>query len=162
MKLETNRLFIIPCTAESIQLAQQQQYNNGPQMENHVKAFAEDPTLLNWGTWLVMLKSSGKIIGDIGFKGKPDEQKAVEIGYGFLEEYWHKGYATEAVTPLIEWAWATGAVEAIKADTELGNHGSVRVLEKMNMQKIAESESLLYWKLEKPVHFDKLTFPVKG
>lgn len=149
MKLETNRLFIIPCTAELIQLAQQQQYNNGPQMENHVKALAEDSTLLNWGTWIVMLKSSDKIIGDIGFKGKPDEQKAVEIGYGFLEDYWHKGYATEAVAELIDWAWATGAVEVIKANTELDNQGSVRVLEKMNMRKVAESQSLLYWKLEK-------------
>lgn len=62
----------------------------------------EDPSLLYWGSSLVVRNFNGVINGDIGFKGEPDENKVIEIGYGLLEKYWNKGYATEALGALIQ------------------------------------------------------------
>ena len=51
-----------------------------------------------------------------------------------LLKYWNKGYATEAVQELIDWAFRTGEVEMIIAETLLDNYGSIRVLEKLHMK----------------------------
>lgn len=149
MELETERLKIMPCTENTVLLAIKQNYDNGTQISNHLKELAADSSMLYWGTWLVLLKTDGTIIGDIGFKGKPDETKAVEIGYGFLESYWNKGYATEAVEALIQWAWKTGKVGKIAAETLQDNEGSMRVLEKLNMKKIKTGETMIDWELNK-------------
>ncbi|MCR1808292.1 GNAT family N-acetyltransferase, partial [Stenotrophomonas geniculata] len=96
MKLETERLYIVPCTEERIQVANEQGYNGGPHIVGHVKNVKQDATLLPWGAWYVLRKEDDSVLGDIGFKGKPNEDQTVEIGYGFIEKYWNQGYATEA------------------------------------------------------------------
>ena len=48
------------------------------------------------GAWYVLRKEDDSVLGDIDLK-KPNEDRTVEIGYGFIEKYWNQGYATEAV-----------------------------------------------------------------
>lgn len=148
VKIETSRLKLIPCTKESIQIIDIQNYDNGPEVQNHLKELEKDPTLLTWGSWLVIRKSDDLIIGDVGFKGKPNSKKEVEVGYGLLNQYWNMGYATEAVEGLVQWAFRTGKVNKVKAETELSNTGSIRVLEKANMKKMKETRSMIYWETE--------------
>ncbi|MGG5252300.1 GNAT family N-acetyltransferase [Neobacillus sp. SM06] len=149
MELESSRLKIIPCTKETVQIAINQNYDNGPEIYNHLKHLMEDPSLFYWGSWIVMRKSDGVIIGDLGFKGKPDVNKTVEIGYGFLEDYWNNGYATEAVGALIQWAFSESKIEKVKAETLKENYGSIRVLEKLHLQKVDETETVFHWELSK-------------
>lgn len=149
MELETNRLKIIPCTKDTVQIAINQNYDNGPEISTHLEHLMKDPTLLYWGSWIVVRKSDDSVIGDIGFKGKPDENKVVEVGYGFLENYWNNGYATEAMGALIQWAFNTSKVEKVKAQTKHDNYGSIRVLEKMGMQKVDNTEAMIIWEIEK-------------
>lgn len=147
MELETKRLRVIPCTEEVVQSAIKQQYEIGPHIPAHLQELKEDPSLLYWGVWLVVRKTDGLIIGDIGFKGKPNEAKIVEVGYGFLEDTWNNGYATEAVGALIHWATQTKMVKKIVAETLHQNYGSIRVLEKLNMKKIDETGMMIKWQL---------------
>ncbi|MDZ4620622.1 GNAT family N-acetyltransferase [Bacillus cereus] len=149
MKLETERLYIVPCTEERIQVANEQGYNSGPHIVGHVKNVKKDATLLPWGAWYVLRKEDDSVLGDIGFKGKPNEDQTVEIGYGFIEKYWNQGYATEAVKELIDWAFKTGEVETIIAETLLDNYSSIRVLEKLHMKRVNATEMMINWKIEK-------------
>jgi len=110
--LQTERLTIHPCSANDVTRLQQQHYDNGPEVQQHLMSIASDPSLLYWGSWLVMTKA-GQVIGDIGFKGKLDIRKAVEIGYGLLPAYLNKGFATEAVLALIEWAFEQTVVTGV-------------------------------------------------
>ncbi|HFK1437054.1 TPA: GNAT family N-acetyltransferase [Bacillus cereus] len=149
MKLETERLYIVPCTEERIQVANEQGYNSGPHIVGHVENVKKDATLLPWGAWYVLRKEDDSVLGDIGFKGKPNEDQTVEIGYGFTEKYWNQGYATEAVKELIDWAFKTGEVETIIAETLLDNYSSMRVLEKLHMKRVNATEMMINWKIEK-------------
>ena len=149
MKLETERLYIVPCTEERIQVANEQGYNSGPHIVGHVKNVKKDATLLPWGAWYVLRKEDDSVLGDIGFKGKPNEDQTVEIGYGFIEKYWNQGYATEAVKELIDWAFKTGEVETIIAETLIDNYSSMRVLEKLHMKRVNATEMMINWKIEK-------------
>lgn len=149
MKIETKRLTLMPCDSGSIEMMEKQDYDNGPQSLNHIKELSKDPTSYGWGSWLVIRKSDGLIVGDAGFKGAPNSNKEVEIGYGFLESYWHMGYATEAVESLVTWAFSLSVVERIIAETELENIGSIRVLQKVEMNQIEKKDDMLYWELRK-------------
>lgn len=149
MEIEAQRLEIIPCRKDHLQLLEEQNYENGPEIMVYLKALEEDPELLAWGHWLVVQKADGQVIGDAGFKGKPNTNQEIEIGYGLLEQYWNKGFATETVNGLIEWAFETGKVEKVLAETEPHNIGSIRVLEKAGMRQTKKTEAMISWEITK-------------
>ena len=60
-----------------------------------------------WFTyWIIVHKEDAIGIGLIGFKGTPDENGSVEIGYGIDEAYRRSGLMSEAVSSLVKWAFA--------------------------------------------------------
>lgn len=100
-----------------------------------------------WFTsWEITLKIENRIIGGLCFKGCPDGKGRVEIGYGMQDEYRCKGYATEAVKELINWAFTQEKVLSIIAETEKDNLPSHRVLEKIGMEKYEEKEKMFWWR----------------
>lgn len=61
--------------------------------ENQLRRYWED----GFGLWAVVLKSSGKMIGQCGLTYQDfDGKRVVEVGYLFQKAFWHKGYAAEA------------------------------------------------------------------
>lgn len=88
-----------------------------------------NPSLRHWyGAWIISL-DSGERIGDLCFKGLSPEG-VVEIGYGFLPAFYGKGYATESVIAMVDWASRQPGVKAIEAETDPHNIASRRVLQK--------------------------------
>ena len=103
-----------------------------------------------WYTnWVIVLKKENIIIGGLCYKGSPDEKGRVEIGYGIQEEYRCKGYTTEAVKELTNWAFNFNNVTEIIAETEKDNLPSHRVLEKVGMEKYEENEKMFWWRINK-------------
>ncbi len=149
MKLVTERLLIQPVSPELNKAALEEGYKSGPHIALYLGELEKDPAQLNWGPWFVTLKENGQIIGDIGFKGRPDEEKVAEIGYGFAEEYWNKGYATESARTLIDWAFGTNEADLLVAETAYDNFASIKVLEKVGMERIHEADGMVYWQLPK-------------
>lgn len=74
----------------------------------------------------ILLMRSGEFIGSIGFGG-PREMP--HVGYWIGRPHWNRGYATEAVLGLIEYARWLG-IPALQADTFPNNPASSRVLTK--------------------------------
>lgn len=66
---------------------------------------------------------------------RPDE---VEIGYRFRRAAWGRGIATEAATPLVRLALADPATTAVVAYARKDNLASLRVLERLGLQRVAE------------------------
>lgn len=98
--------------------------------------------------WTAISKSENKMIGDLCIIGEPNENGEIEIGYGTYDEFQGKGFMTEIVNGLIEWAKEQNIVKSILASTEKTNSASSKVLEKNNFTKIGETETIFNWKLE--------------
>ena len=79
----------------------------------------------------ISLDKMKEIVETLSFKGI-DEKGVVEIGYGINDGYENKGYMTEAVKALAEWASKQPNVKQIEAEAEETNIASIRVLEKSN------------------------------
>lgn len=150
MELITERLKLIPCTKEILQtISLSKEYEPGPHIDSYLEALEKDPSLLGWGAWFVIDKENNTVIGDMGFKGKPNSQNTVEIGYGIVPSEQGKGYATEAAMKLIQWAFSFENVDKVVAECFLDNIPSRRVLEKLQMQIVELEGNMLKWQLEK-------------
>lgn len=104
-----------------------------------------------YAPWKIVLKETGKEIGDICFKGEPKEY-AVEIGYGIGPEYEGKGFMTEAAKAMMEWAFAQETVYFVEAEACEDNQASIRVLEKLGFQPDGKGkEGLRFVKQKDPV-----------
>lgn len=63
------------------------------------------------------------------------EGHQVELGYVLAKSFWGKGYMTEAVQALIDWAFQQATIQRVYATTSVDNIGSQRVMEKTGMQR---------------------------
>ena len=89
----------------------------------------EHPEQWEWyAIWMIELKD-GTHIGELCFKGI-DKSGSAEIGYGITEEYQGCGYATEAISALVDWALSQPGVMCVTAETEASNLASRKVLQK--------------------------------
>ena len=96
--------------------------------------------------WSVVVKTENRPVADLCFKGPPDANGEIEIGYGTYEQFRGNGYMTEAVGALIEWAKQQPEVKAIAASTNKTNVASYTVLQKNQFVQVGESDGLLHWK----------------
>ncbi|WP_026575647.1 GNAT family N-acetyltransferase [Bacillus sp. UNC438CL73TsuS30] len=149
MELQTERLKIVPCTDELLSMISTEEYKIGPHIKMFLEKLREDSTQLGWGVWLVINRENNTIIGDIGFKGKPNSENTVEVGYGIIPSAQNKGYATEAVNEIIKWAFTNVDVDKVVAECLHDNIPSIKVLEKLNMNKIGTVNDMLKWELKK-------------
>ncbi|WP_319003535.1 GNAT family N-acetyltransferase [Bacillus shivajii] len=89
------------------------------------------------------------MIGDIGFKGKPNSSNTIEVGYGIIPSVQNKGYATEAVKEIINWAFSFSNVKKVVAECEYDNIASIKVLEKLHMTRTESVNNMLKWELKR-------------
>ena len=59
----------------------------------------------------------------------------LEIGYGMARAHWDKGYMTEALCAVIDWAFTQPDVYRVQALCDFDNIGSARVMEKAGMTR---------------------------
>jgi ribosomal-protein-alanine N-acetyltransferase len=110
-----------------------------------------DPGYSEW-TRLVVHSFDKTVIGDAGFKSKPDSTGTVEIGYGVVSDYRNRGIAHEASAALIDWAFRSQRVKRVVAECYENNEPSIRVLRKLGMEITHTEEAtggrMLKWALD--------------
>ena len=129
--IETNRLKIYAASKE-----QMEAFITAQSVDVMKAAYSEmldgglsHPEQWEWyAIWMIEWKN-GTHIGELCFKGLSEEGIA-EIGYGIAEDYQGCGYATEAVSALVDWALKQPGVSCVTAETEESNIASQRVLQK--------------------------------
>lgn len=110
-------------------------------LADHLDEFAQklesNPPAADWWGWYWILRDeraidparSGPVLfGSGGFMALDAE--TLIIGYSILDAFQRRGYATEAVAALLDWAFARPGVQRIVADTFPDLPASIRVLEK--------------------------------
>jgi RimJ/RimL family protein N-acetyltransferase len=100
-----------------------------------------------WGPYTLIERQTNLMIGGIGFKGSPDAEGSIEIGYGICPSRQGLGLMSEAVGRLCHLARAKGA-RRLTAETERANGASQRVLEKCGFERFSEENGSIWWHFE--------------
>ena len=82
--------------------------------------------------WAIERKDDGEFIGTVAFV------EGHEIGYRFLEKYWGNGYGQEIADGIIEHAMNNLHAKKIIAYAEPENIGSVKILDRSELNFIKE------------------------
>jgi len=92
--------------------------------------------------YAIELKASGKVIGNIYCGSR--EYKAREVGYIINKKYQREGYASEALSVVLQEAFRTG-VHRIFAECDPRNECSWKLLEKVGMKREAHFRQNIYF-----------------
>lgn len=111
----------------------------------YLQELLHDPRALGWGVWIARHREENAIVGHAGFKGRPDRDGTVEIGYGIAPPHRGRGYATEAVKALCRWSLTHPAVRRVVAECAPDNAASILVLGKTGFRPTGVSGGLLRW-----------------
>jgi ribosomal-protein-alanine N-acetyltransferase len=116
-----------------------------------------------WHLGFAVLHGEGQTaIGSAGFNGAPDSDGMVEVAYGIVPDYQGRGYATEANTALVAFAFASGLVKTVRANTLPNAGASTSVLRKCHftfMGEFNDPDDGLVWRWERTAGPERLAFP---
>jgi RimJ/RimL family protein N-acetyltransferase len=111
-----------------------------PASLEHVSTqLAADPGAARWGPRFIVVDTPRTHVGWGGFKGAPDAEGTVEIGYSVAPAWEGRGVATAAVAALLAEAWAAPGVRSVIAHTLAERNASGRVLEKSGFHRDGET-----------------------
>jgi ribosomal-protein-alanine N-acetyltransferase len=79
-------------------------------------------------TWLIILRRSGELIGQIGYLVTAPH--AVQVGYALGRRFWGHGLAGEALQLVVDQLRDNPALYRVAASVHPDNHRSARVLER--------------------------------
>ncbi len=96
--------------------------------------------------WVVINKLSKTIVAELGFKGLPDKNKAVEIEYGTMPAHTGNGYMTEAVEGMLKWAAARQDIDFVLASIDPTNSASVRIVQKNHFELFDRRGGIGWWR----------------
>jgi ribosomal-protein-alanine N-acetyltransferase len=163
-QIETARLRLVPCSIHTAQAATSDRAaleallgvcvpEDWPaeDLRDFLPVYArivdEQAASSGWGIWLVLDPAERSLVGDIGFKGPPDELDTVELGYSILPAFQGRGYASEAARALVAWGLAQPGVRRIVANCLADNAASTRVLQKAGLRQTGRDRDGLTWEI---------------
>ena len=144
-RLSTGDLEDFQAYRHDVELGQYQGWE--PQSDDAARAFlgrmAVAP-LFTPGQWVqvgIAERANPRLIGDIGLHVAGDARSA-EIGFTLARPAQGRGLASEAVTLAIAMLFEQTAVQEIVGITDARNTASIRLLERVGMQRIGEHRAI--------------------
>jgi len=109
------------------------------------------PPLRDWWVYLVIYVPENILIGSCGYKGEPDANGVVEIGYEIIPAFRQKGLGAEMAKGLVDHAFSHSAVRKVIAHTLAEENPSVKILESIGFKQtedVNDADEGLLWKWE--------------
>lgn len=100
-------------------------------------------------TRLIIHTMDRALIGETGFHGPPDGSGTVEVGYSIVPDYRGRGFAFEATRALIDKAFERPGIRRVIAGCLDDNLASIKVLERLGMQRAGSTGEMLRFELRK-------------
>ena len=86
--------------------------------------------LRGYGSWAIEEKTSGKLVGRVGFIN-PADWPGLEIGWALGRSSWGRGYATEAARAALQYGFRTFGFSRVISLIHRENARSIRVSERL-------------------------------
>jgi aminoglycoside 6'-N-acetyltransferase len=99
-----------------------------------------------WYQIAVVLKDSGEMIGDCAFHILPQDGLQAEIGVTLSRRYQGKGYATEALTRLLDYLFMELELHRVQATCDTENLASAKLLERIGMRREGHLRENIWFK----------------
>ncbi|OOQ59183.1 GNAT family N-acetyltransferase [Mucilaginibacter pedocola] len=101
------------------------------------------PYKYEWYTnWEIVNKQTNASVGGIGFAGQPNEEGEVVTGYCICQTQQGKGYGTEALRAITNWAFTSPDVTRVSAETAVDNYSSMKMLKKAGFEQTGVNEDM--------------------
>jgi ribosomal-protein-alanine N-acetyltransferase len=104
------------------------------------------PGEAGWFQFVLEDQHTMQFIGDCGLNILDSATRFAQIGYTVARPFWNRGYATEAITGLVKYAFSTFPLHRISASVDPLNTGSARALEKAGFVKEAHFRQTEWFK----------------
>jgi ribosomal-protein-alanine N-acetyltransferase len=103
-----------------------------------------------FGAWQVVQVARGEAVGGVELTAPVDGVVAFRVA--MAPRWQRKGYATEAMGGLIDWAFSQPEVRRIRAEAPPSAPSSIRVLEKNGLSHVGDGEEpgTLRFELRRP------------
>ena len=166
--LQTERLLLIALNLEQLDLALYHQHRLAEQLHIYIDAdvFSEESrqammikmarmshierSLHPWYTYFLIVQAEDRrAVGVCGFKGSPTPAGWAEVGYAMHPGYRNRGYMTETVRSMVQWAFQQESCTCVTAETLRDNFASQRVLQKAGLALDRAGENMVYWRIDK-------------
>lgn len=89
--------------------------------------------------WPIFDKQDEELIGCCGLRPFKNESNAFEIGFHLRKKYWGKGYAKEAASQVISYAFNECKASSIYAGHHPKNEASGKILKKLGFSYIGDN-----------------------
>lgn len=89
----------------------------------------------SWFQFAVELQQTGQLIGDCALRCSRRDPRQAELGFTFAKAYQRKGYASEAVRRLMEYAFTKLALNRVFAIAHDENKAAHRLLERAGFRQ---------------------------
>ena len=89
--------------------------------------------LRGYGQWCVVEKATGHVIGCVGFYHPQRDWPGVDLGWVLHRSRWGNGFATEAATAAVGWAWQHTQIDRIVSLIAPHDLRSIRVATKIGL-----------------------------
>lgn len=84
--------------------------------------------------WIIVLKELGEPIGSMGAVALNERAQSVEIGYCIGEEFWRRGYTSEALLAVIRFFFEEVGTNRVYSEHDPRNPNSGKVMTKCGMK----------------------------
>ncbi|MGZ5079804.1 MAG: GNAT family N-acetyltransferase [Usitatibacter sp.] len=97
--------------------------------------------LLGYGMWALELRETGELVGRAGFLDPPG-WPGFELGWLLGRNHWGKGYAIEAASAALRYAFEVLKRDRVISLIRPGNVRSIRVAEALGEKRVGETDLL--------------------
>lgn len=156
-RLETPRLLLRPMTMHDAQDIYD--YSRDPEVARYVlwsahRSLSESRAYLRYilkqyrdgapSSWGIVLKSTGHLVGTIGYMAYSGENSTVEIGYSLARPLWNHGLMTEALQAVLAFSFERMQIHRVEAQHDTANPASGQVMRKCGMNHEGHLKGRVY------------------
>jgi len=99
-----------------------------------------------WYQFALEERADGTLVGDLAFKVNESEPREAEVGFTLAPAQQGRGYGTEALRGLLDYAFGTLALHRVIAVTDALNLPAAALLERVGMRREAHFRENVFFK----------------